>query len=366
MKPDYYYDIVLNAIPRIGPQTIKILLKYFENAEQILAASTQELVQIPKIGPKVALLLKSKPDEKQINAELDFIQKNDIEVIAYHHQNYPFRLKQCIDAPYLMYYKGNANLAKKKIIGIVGSRIATEYGKSFIKNLIKELAPFDPLIISGLAYGIDITAHQEALNNQLETIGVIAHGLDLIYPKSHTSIAKEMINQGGLLTEYGIGLRPEKGFFPARNRIIAGLCEAIVVVEARLGGGALITADIANSYDREVFALPGRIYDTQSMGCNQLIKSNYAHLINSAEDLINALAWDEPITKRVIQTNLLADLSPFEQSIIIQLQNIPIQIDDLMLQLNCSTADLSISLTNLEIKGLIGYLPGKIVRALNN
>lgn len=364
MKPDCYYDIVLNAIPRIGPQTIKILLKYFENAEQILAASNQELEQIPKIGPKVALLLKSKPDEKHINAELDFIQKNDIEVIAYHHQNYPFRLKQCIDAPYLMYYKGNANLGKKKIIGIVGSRIATDYGKSFIKNLVKELAPFDPLIISGLAYGIDITAHQEALHNQLETIGVIAHGLDLIYPKSHTFIAKEMINQGGLLTEYGIGLKPEKGFFPARNRIIAGLCEAIVVVEARLNGGALITADIANSYDREVFALPGRIYDTQSMGCNQLIKTNYAHLINSAEDLINVLAWDEPITKRVIQTNFLADLSSFEQQIVIQLQQMPIQIDELMFKLNCSASELSISLTNLEIKGIISYLPGKIVRIL--
>ena len=361
MKPDFYYEIALSSLSQIGARTIHTLFEHFDSAEEILKANAKAFENIPKITHRTIELLKQKPNEKAIYAEIDFIEKHQIEVLTYTHQQYPERLRNCVDAPFIVYYKGTANLAKKKVIGIVGSRMATDYGKNFIKNLMQDLAPFDPLIISGLAYGIDITAHQEALNNNLETIGILAHGLDMIYPKAHVSIAKEMHLQGGLLTEYRFGQMPEKGNFPARNRIIAGLCDAIIVVEARQKGGALITAELANSYNREVFALPGRIYDTQSLGCNDLIKSNAAQLIQSAEDVIIGLAWDAPQSKRQIQTKLLAQLTPFEQEIISQLQIEPLQIDNLMLALGCTAAALSIGLTSLEIKGVITYLPGKFI-----
>ncbi len=364
MKSDYFYEIALTQILNVGPQTVKTLLQHYETAEQVFKIKKQHLLKIPGIGIKIASNLKAEPDFKAVEKELKFIQKNNIEIVFYNHSHYPQRLKNCIDAPLLLYYKGTAALEKKKVIGIVGSRLATDYGRKIVKQLIEYMKPYDPLIISGLAYGIDITAHKESLTHGLETIGVLGHGLDIIYPATHQSIAKKMEQCGGLLTEFTSGNRPDRENFPSRNRIIAGLCDAIIVVEARESGGALITADIANSYNRDVFAFPGRINDLQSAGCNQLIKNNLAQIVLHPYEIIESLGWNQNSTNKNIQTQLLINLNKNEELILNLIQNGTTGVDSLMVESGLSTSTIANILFQLEINGLIQYLPGRVIKAI--
>lgn len=356
------YKIGLTLIKSVGHVTAKNLLEYFGSAEAIFKASKKELLQIPGIGPATADQILTSDALKIAEVQLKFIKRHKVEVLFYTDHNYPKRLKNCFDAPVLLYYKGTADLNHHRIISVVGTRKATEYGRELCKQLAVTLADYDVVIVSGLAYGIDVTAHKESLYRNIPTIGILAHGLDRIYPPLHQSIAQKMALNGGLLTEFPLYTNPDKENFPKRNRIIAGLADATIVVEATAKGGALITADIANSYNRDVYAFPGRTTDVSSEGCNFLIKTNRAALINHAKDLAYYLGWDELKSKKTKQTQLLIGLSGEEQKIIDLLQASILRIDELAIQYEIPQSKLAMHLLNLEMQGILISLPGKLYK----
>lgn len=356
------YKIGLTLIKSVGHVTAKSLLGHFGCAEAIFKANKKELLQIPGIGPVTADQILANDALKTAELQLKFIKKHKVEVLFYTDDNYPKRLKHCIDAPVLLYYKGTVDLNHSRIISVVGTRKATEYGRELCKQLAVTLADYDVVIVSGLAYGIDIAAHKESLYQNIPTIGVLAHGLDRIYPSLHQPTAQKMVLNGGLLTEFPLYTNPDKENFPKRNRIIAGLADATIVVEATAKGGALITADIANSYNRDVYAFPGRTTDVSSEGCNFLIKTNRAALINHAKDLAYYLGWDEVASKRTQQTQLLIGLSNEEQRIVDLLQISAIRIDELAILSEIPQSKLAMHLLSLEMQGILISLPGKLYK----
>jgi DNA processing protein len=361
------HEIALTMVKGIGDITIKTLLNHFGSAEEIFKAKKSHLQKIPYIGSKTADSILSQDSFARAEKELNFIEKYKINAIFINSDNYPKRLRNCHDAPVLLYFKGNANLNNQKIVAIVGTRNATAYGKAFCDNLIVGLQQHGLLVVSGLAYGIDIAAHQASINHHLPTIGVLGHGLDRIYPAVHRNIAEKMLGNGGLLTEFPSETNPDRQNFPKRNRIIAGMADATIVVEAAKTGGALITAEIANSYNKDVFAVPGRSSDEFSEGCNFLIKTNRAQLITRVEDLEYIMGWiDNKVDQPKKQQKLLLDLNPEEQKIvdiIIEAGSIP--IDNLQLKLNITQSKLAMVLLNLEMQSIIISLPGKVYR-MNN
>jgi len=270
------------------------------------------------------------------------------------------RLKQCEDAPLNLYYKGDIDFDNDKFISIVGTRKASNFGKDFTDKLVKELAPFNPVIVSGLAYGIDVAAHKSALKYGLKTIAVFAHGLDRVYPNVHAKYAKEIVNNGCVLTEFLSGTNSDRKNFVKRNRIVAGLSDATIVIESAFKGGSLITADIANSYNREVFAVPGNPLETNAKGCNYLIKTQQAILLESAEDVIKAMNWDVEI--KMVQKQLFVDLSENEEKIIDVLASKELHIDALVAELGWGFSKVANELLQAEFKGLILSLPGKIYK----
>ncbi|WP_214228374.1 DNA-processing protein DprA [Pedobacter sp. B4-66] len=356
------YKIGLTLIKSVGHVTAKSLLEHFGSAEAIFKASKKELLQIPGIGPVTADQILANDALKTAEVQLKFIKKHKVEALFYTDDNYPKRLKHCFDAPVLLYYKGTADLNHSRIISIVGTRKATEYGRELCKQLAVTLADYDVVIVSGLAYGIDIAAHKESLYQNIPTIGVLAHGLDRIYPSLHQPTAQKMVLNGGLLTEFPLYTNPDKENFPKRNRIIAGLADATIVVEATGKGGALITADIANSYNRDVYAFPGRTIDVSSEGCNFLIKTNRAALINHAKDLAYYLGWDEVKSQKTKQTQMLIGLSAEEQKIVDLLQVSAIRIDELAIQSEMPQSKLAMHLLSLEMQGILISLPGKLYK----
>jgi DNA processing protein len=356
------YKIGLTLIKSVGHVTAKSLLEHFGSAEAIFKASKKELLQISGIGPVTADQILANDALKIAEVQLKFIKKHKVEVLFYTDDNYPKRLKNCFDAPVLLYYKGTIDLNHSRIISIVGTRKATEYGRELCKQLAVTLADYDVVIVSGLAYGIDIAAHKESLYQNIPTIGVLAHGLDRIYPSLHQPTAQKMVLNGGLLTEFPLYTNPDKENFPKRNRIIAGLADATIVVEATAKGGALITADIANSYNRDVYAFPGRTTDVSSEGCNFLIKTNRAALINHAKDLAYYLGWDDVAPKRTQQTQLLIGLSNEEQRIVDLLQVSAIRIDELAILSEIPQSKLAMHLLSLEMQGILISLPGKLYK----
>ncbi|WP_431292153.1 DNA-processing protein DprA [Pedobacter sp. P26] len=255
------HKIALTFIKSIGPVTAKNLLAYCGSAEQIFSANKKQLLQIPGIGEKTIEAIRGTDALIRARQELDFIEKHGIEVLFFSDERYPKRLKNCIDSPILLYAKGTVDFNQQRIISVVGTRNATVYGKNLCKELCEVLAPYHVLIVSGLAYGIDVTTHKECLANHIPTVGVLGHGLDRMYPKIHKTVAQKMVLNGGLLTEFPILTNPDRPNFPQRNRIIAGIADVTVVVEASIKGGALITAEIANSYNKDVYAFPGRTND---------------------------------------------------------------------------------------------------------
>ena len=354
------HKIALTLIKNIGSRQAKKLLLAFGDAEAVFSAKKNALLKIEGIGEKIASSIINTDALLRAEKQLAFIEKHKIEVLFYTDANYPKRLRNCYDAPILLYFKGKINFNQKRVVSIVGTRNATPYGKELCKKLIETLLPYNVLIISGLAYGIDVTAHKESLNCQIPTVGVLGHGLDRVYPTAHADVARNMVANGGLLTEFLPGTNPDKENFPKRNRIIAGLCDVLVVVEASSKGGALITADIANSYSRDVYAFPGRTNDEYSAGCNFLIKTNRAGLINHPKDLIYYLAWEEESTKKKeIQVQLPLNLTEIELQIVGVLKNNSMSVDELSSTTNLLQSKLAMALLTLEMQGIVITLPGK-------
>ena len=356
------YQIALTLLPRVGDVSAKKLIAYCGGAEAVFKESKKNLLLIPGIGSATANSIVAQDVFSAAEFEMKFMNQNDIKPIYFLDDNYSYRLKQCGDAPILLYTRGNIDLNAKKIISIVGTRRATDYGKHTTEKLIEELSDFDDiLVVSGLAYGIDIAAHKACLKYNVPTLAVLAHGLDRIYPQLHSQVSKDIQEQGGLLSDFRSGTQPNRENFPKRNRIIAGLADATLVVEARKKGGALITADIANSYSRDVFAVPGRVGDVNSEGCNNLVRRNQAALIQSSKDICYLMNWDKDVLENSQQVSLFLDLNKDEQEIIAILSSKEkLNLDVLALQSNLSIPITMQVLLQLELKGLVRTLPGNL------
>jgi DNA processing protein len=358
------HQLALSFLKGAGPALSKALLHYFNTPEEVFKASVTQLQKVPGIGTFRAGQFDFKAALTRAEQELDFIDKNGVDVLFYTDSRYPQRLKHCDDAPILLYNKGNADLNNTRIISIVGTRNATDYGKQLCKQLLEDLQPYRILVVSGLALGIDVAAHKESLRLDITTVGVLGHGLDKLYPNQNKATADKMLLNGGLLTEFPSGTTPERENFPKRNRIVAGMADATIVIEAGIKGGALITAEIANSYNRDVFAFPGRVTDEYSEGCNFLIRHHKAGLLTSAADLAFQLGWDLNETRSkssAKQFTLPIDLTEHERLIFETLyqHNTPLAIDDLSLKLQMPVSQLAMNLLNMEMQGYISAKPGK-------
>ncbi|MDR5591414.1 DNA-processing protein DprA [Christiangramia sp. SM2212] len=362
---DFIYTLALQHIPNLGDTTAKKLIRQFGTAREIFKEKKANLLKIDGVG-KVRIQELFDPNHlKNAEKELLFIEKNNITVDYFQENSYPEKLKHCLDGPILLFSRGNIDLSKKKIISIVGTRQITSHGIAFCEKLIEDLAILDPVIISGFAYGVDITAQKAAVRNGLQTIGCLAHGLNQIYPKSHKKYMSDIEDNGGFYTDFWSTDNFDRNNFLKRNRIIAGLSEATIVIESAEKGGALVTADIANSYDREVFAVPGRPTDKFSIGCNNLIKSQNAHVLTSSADLAYILNWEVEQEERSVQKQLFVELENDEQKLyeFLKVQG-KSELDTLSLNCNLPTFKTASLLLNMELKGAIRPLPGKLFEVI--
>ncbi|MBC8265388.1 MAG: DNA-protecting protein DprA [Flavobacteriales bacterium] len=360
MSEEKRYQIAVSLIPGVGDKIGKKLIAYFGSAKAIF-----ERKDLEKTSTSVSKLLNNINKSeilKRADKELKFMEKEGIEMLFYTDKNYPFRLKQCDDSPLTVFYKGKNKFNAEKIISIVGTRNATNEGKQFCEKIVAELSKYNPVIVSGLAYGIDICAHKAALKNNLHTWGVLAHGLDRIYPNTHSKVAAEMINNGALITDYLSETNPDRQNFPSRNRIVAGLSDATIVIESAKKGGSLITANIANSYNREVFAVPGKPKNSRSSGCNFLIKTQRAVLLENIEDIVRELNWDLPKNKN--KKEILIKLTKEERKIISVLEE-GLHIDKIVKALKWDSSKVAQMLLQLEFKGVLISLPGKIYKVID-
>jgi DNA processing protein len=364
-ETELYYLLALQKVEGVGDIVAKKLISHCGDAATIFKTKSSQLASINGIGSVLISKLKNKSIFAIAEAELKYIENNEINVSSFQDNNYPERLKHCIDGPILLFTSGNIDFTNRKIISIVGTRKITPYGADFCKSLIAELSPLNPIIVSGFAYGVDIVAHQAAMENDLQTIGIVAHGLDQIYPSSHKKYVAKMEQNGGFMTEYWSGTNPEKENFVKRNRIVAGISEATIVIESAIKGGSLITANLANDYNRDVFAVPGRTSDKLSLGCNNLIKTQKANLLTCAADLVYILNWDIEKTTRSVQKKLFIILENDEQKIYDYLIKSGKEILDII-ALECDFPIYKISgiLLNMELKGVVRPLPGKLFEAI--
>jgi DNA processing protein len=360
------YEIGITLIKGIGPVLAKNLIAHLGNAEAVFKETQANLAKIPEIGPVLSRQIADQQVLKRAEKEIVFIQKNNIQTYFYTDKSYPYRLKECADAPIMLYSKGNVQVNTLRMVGVVGTRKVTEYGKELCNSFINDLSALSPgtTIVSGLAYGVDICVHKAALEAGLPTIGVLGHGLDRIYPQSHRPTAIKMLEQGGLLTEYLTETNPDRPNFVQRNRIVAGMCDALLVVESGEKGGSLITANMAQSYNRDVFAFPGRVGDEHSIGCNALIKANKAGLIESASDFINAMGWESVAHKKqVMQPSLFIDLSEEEQQVVDCLRKEEnLQLNQLAINMGIAVSKASAMLLEMEFKGIVKCLPGNVYK----
>lgn len=359
--------IALHSTPGIGDYTLKQLVAYCGSADQVFKQPKHRLLKIPDVGAKTVDAILGRQYFDVAERELRRAEREHVTLLTFTDPQYPKRLKEIEDAPAVLYVKGAANFDHHKIVAIVGTRQSTDYGKTVVERIVADLIPHRPLILSGLAYGIDIAAHKQALKNKLVTAAVLGSGLDTIYPAAHKDTARKMVAEGGaLLSENSFGTQPDAHNFPARNRIIAGLCDALIVVEAAKKGGALITADIANSYQKDVFAVPGTVDAPFSEGCNFLIKTNKAHLLQTVRDLEYIMNWSPTATAphRGGQEQLELSLSdPTELRITEILQGHESRsIDDLSMQTGFAPGTLAAALLSLEMQNKIVPLPGKRFR----
>jgi len=359
------YKIALSLIPGIGGVLARSLIAYTGSVEGIFSESLKSLMKIPGIGEVNAKRIKNSNVLGRAEKEVEFIEKNNISAHFYTDKNYPRRLKNCSDAPILIYSKGTMNLNEQRVISIVGTRNATDYGKKLCDELIQKFAErnYKILVVSGLAYGIDIQAHKSALKYNIPTVGVVGHGLDNLYPGLHRETAKKMISNGGLISDFTSETKIEPTNFIRRNRIIAGLADATIVVESAKKGGALVTADIAASYNRDVFAFPGRAGDVYSKGCNQLIRNSGAALIEGIDDLEYFMNWENSPETKNIQPSLFVELNKQEQEIVDLLQkNGALFIDQISAEIGLTPSRISTILLNLEFKNVLVVSPGQMYK----
>jgi DNA processing protein len=365
IEQDLFHLLALQRVEGVGDIMAKKLLTHFGDAESIFKAKASHLATIDGVGSILLKNLKEKSVFEKATQELRFIVDNAIDVAYFQDENYPERLKHCIDGPVLLFTSGNINLKNKKIISIVGTRQITSYGIEFCRKFIEDLAPLDPIIVSGFAYGVDIVAHQLAIEYNLQTIGVVAHGLNQIYPKTHKKYVAKVEENGGFMTEFWSSSNPDKENFVRRNRIVAGMTEATIVIESADRGGSLITANMANDYNRDVFAVPGRVTDKYSQGCNNLIKTQKANVLTSAADLIYILNWDLEKEIKPIQKQLFVTLDTDEQKVYdYLLKTGKVVMDIIALQCDFPIYRISGLLLNMELKGVIRPLPGKLFEAI--
>ncbi len=356
----------LQNIPNIGDVTAKKLIAHCGSPTAIFTDKLHHLQKIDGIGTMTLRGLHDREYLKSAEAELRYIEDTKSSFSYFMDADYPHYLKHCLDAPILFFKRGNIALQGRKIISIVGTRKITSYGTALCEKLIADLAPLDPIIVSGFAYGVDICAQRAAVKHGLQTIGCLAHGLNQIYPKVHRKYVQDVSQNGGFITEFWSSSNPDRENFLKRNRVIAGIAEATVVIESAEKGGSLVTADIANSYNRDVFAFPGRAGDKYSAGCNNLIKKQQAHMITSAADLIYMLGWQlESQEEKPVQKQLFVELDTTEKAIYGYLQKDgKQQLDSIALECKIPVFKVSSTLLNMEMKGVVRPLPGKLFEAI--
>jgi DNA processing protein len=367
MHNELLYQLALTLVPQIGDVQAKILVQQLGTASAVFKAPLRQLEKLEGIGTIRAQAIKAFRDFDVAETELRFIDKQCITPLFLTDAAYPQRLLHCNDAPTLLFYKGTADLNTSKIVSIVGTRTNTDYGKAVTDKLVQELSTLPVLIVSGLAYGIDACAHKAALKNGLKTVGVVGHGLDKTYPPAHSGLAREMIDKGGgLLTEFFSGTKPDKHNFPLRNRVVAGISDATVVVETLVNGGSMITAKLADAYNRDVFAVPGRTIDAKSAGCNYLIQHNKAILLTEARELLEVMGWAEMKKEKTrTQRELFIELTPNEQKIIALLQKKEaVHQDEINISSGLSSSAAAAAILNLELQNIVASLPGKMLKLL--
>lgn len=361
MNHELLYEVALTLIPGIGDVNAKKLIAYCGGAEAVFEEKRKNLLNIPGIGDRMVESIVSQNVLQRAERELNFADRNGIRILYYLNSDYPRRLQHCYDSPVIIYCKGYTDLNVEKIVGVVGTRNVTDYGKTLTEKLIQDLVDDDVLVVSGLAYGVDTCAHKAALKNNLTTAAVLAHGFQTIYPSANASLSRKMIESGGcLLTEHISGTEPDKENFPKRNRIVSGMIDCLVVVESAAKGGALITAEIANNYDREVFAFPGRIGDTYSEGCNKIIKTNKANLLTDVDDLRYIMRWNDDRKIQPKQMRMFREFNQEEQKVmdVFGDDNV-VYLDKIITDTMLSPTKIASVLLSLEFDGILAALPGK-------
>lgn len=363
--PEHIYRLALTQVPQIGCVLARALTDKFGSAGAIFKASKKALCETEGISEIKAGIIRSFNDFEPCEHEWKLLQKHNIELLFLTDEKYPKRLLNCYDPPTVLYYKGNANLNAGKIVNIIGTRHHTDYGRQLTEKLVESLAPHNVLVLSGMAFGIDTQAHKCCVKNNVPTVGVLAHGLDTLYPPENAKLARQMLEEGGgLITEFPMGTPPDKHNFPTRNRVVAGMCDATIVIETDIKGGSMITAELAQGYNRDVFAFPGRAGDAKSRGCNLLIRQNKAGLISSGDELMEAMNWlPQPEKKTKIQRSLFIELNPQEKVIVDLLTtHEQLHIDELNLKSGMNASAAAGALLTLELQGVIVTLPGKLYR----
>lgn len=360
MDQNILNNIALTMVPDVGPVNSKLLISYCGSAEAVFKSSKAALLKIPGIGPRTVERVKKSDTLGPATEQMEFLEKSNSKAFVFHSDEYPKRLKHFDTSPLVLYGKGNMNLNHPRTVAIIGTRKPTELGKINCEKLIEGLQDYGVQIISGLAFGIDTCGHKKSVDLGTETIGVMAHGLDMLYPAQNRKLVSQMIEKGGILTEYPIGTNPDRENFPMRNRIIASMSDVVVVIESKRRGGSIITAEFANTYNKDVFAIPGRITDEVSEGCNKLIKQHKAHLLESAKDISYIMRWDELDQQRTVQKSLFIDYTAEEQKIVdILKEQESATIDEMTYKLGLASSELSSMLLVLEFKGAVRPLPGK-------
>jgi DNA processing protein len=360
MNDSLLHLIALSKVPFVGSKTAKSLIAYCGSAESVFNTPIKELVKIPNIGQRVAGEIANCNVEKTLQKDIAYIEKNNLTVVSFLDERYPNRLKHFEDSPMLLYVDGNSDLNTPRTVGIVGTRTPTQYGKNATYELISQLQSYNVQIISGLAYGVDSIAHQHCVNEGIDNLAIMGTGIDQLYPSQNYGLAQKIKHKGALVTEFSLGTKPDRENFPMRNRIIAAMSDAIVVVQSAIKGGSLITAEFANFYNKDVFALPGRTSDEMSAGCNHLIKVNKAHLLESAKDIGYIMRWDQGTHSGGKQQLLFLDLTE-DEAIVVDLlkSHEECAIDWLHHMTQFSLSKLAGLLLGLEFKGIVNSLPGK-------
>ena len=363
MESELVYRMALTQVTGIGSVQAKLLTERFGSATAIFKANKHELGAIEGFGEIKAAAIKKFSGFAALNEEISFCEKHHISILFLTDEAYPKRLLNCYDAPTILYFRGNADLNVSRIISIIGTRVNTDYGKQVTEMIVRELQDQNVLVVSGMAFGIDSIAHKAALQNNLSTVGVLAHGLDMIYPAQHKTLATEMIQKGGLLTEYPRLTSPDKHNFPRRNRIVAGMADGTIVIETATKGGSMITAELAYNYNRDLFAIPGKLIDSKSAGCLKLIQQNKAAVFTSTQNMMEVLGWTQKTITANKQRELFIELTADEQNLVAILQTKEtVHIDELYLKSGLSSSSVAAAMLNMELQNVIICMPGKMYR----